>query len=238
MVQLVQAVEYAEYVDACISSLVDEVTDNIFRIVRISDRVGAACQHLEENVRSCFSHLAQSVPRAFIEETVSYVECSAAPVFKGEKLRYMDSGVMDGVHDIMRSYAGSEQRLVRISVGGIHEHDFLAVHDPFSEFFRSQFIKELAGALRCLMASTCCFMRSIERRNRSEVRFVLMACACIAIDRDIADIGQKSCASVGNGIRFLQQPWVSVDVVDVAETFLEIAGTEHILQEVNICLDA
>ena len=62
--------------------------------------------------------------------------------------------------------------------------------------------------------------------------------ACIAIDRDIADVGQKSCASVGNGIRFLQQPWVSVDVVDVAETFLEIAGTEHILQEVNICLDA
>lgn len=164
MAELVQAVEDTEYIDAIVSRLVDEVTDHIFRIVGITDGIRTAGQHLEEDVRCGFSHLAKAFPWAFIKETISHVEGRAAPVFKGEELRYVDSGIVDGIHDVMGPDAGREQRLVRITVRGIHEHDFLLVHDPLGEFLRSHFIEQLPGAFRCF--DLVC----IEQRKRIEIR--------------------------------------------------------------------
>ena len=165
MVQLVQAVENTEYINAIICSLIDEMTDHIFRIVGISYGIGAAGQHLEKNIRCSLPHLTESVPGAFIQETVSYVEGSAAPVFKGEKLRHMDSRIMDGLHNIMGPHAGSQQGLMGITVRGVHEHDFLAVQYPLGKLLRPQFIQKLSGSLRCF------FLGSIQHRKRSKSGF-------------------------------------------------------------------
>ena len=232
MVQLVQAVEDTEYIHAIVSGLVDEVAHHIFRIVGVADGVRATGQHLEEDIRCCFSHLAQSFPWAFVQETIRYVEGRAAPVFEGEELRHVDSGVVDGVHDVVGSHASSQEGLVRIAVSGIHEHDFLLVHDPLGEFFRSHFIEELAGASRCF------FFVCIENRRSCEIRLVLVAGAGITIDGDFTDVGQELGAAVGNHIRFLQEPRISIDVIHITQAFLEIAGTQHVLQEINICLHA
>ena len=66
VVQLVQAVEDSEYVNTVVCSLVDEMTNHVFRIVGIADGIGAAGKHLEENVGRCLPHLPQAVPGAFI----------------------------------------------------------------------------------------------------------------------------------------------------------------------------
>ena len=119
-----------------------------------------------------------------------------------------------------------------ITVRGIHEHDFLLVHHPFCKFFRSQFIQKLPGSFRHI------FMGSIQHRKLSEVRFFLVSCAGISVHRNIGDVGKELRAPVGNKIRFLEEPGVAVNIVDIALAFLEIPGTEHVLQEVNIGLHA
>ena len=81
----------------------------------------------------------------------------------------MDRRIMDGIHDVMGPDTGREQRLVRITVRGIHEHDFLLVHDPLGEFLRPHFIEQLPGALRRF--DLVC----IEQRKRIEIRLFLMA---------------------------------------------------------------
>ena len=47
MGKLVQTVENTEYIDTVICRPVNEMTDYIFRIIRIAYRIGTAGQHLE-----------------------------------------------------------------------------------------------------------------------------------------------------------------------------------------------
>ena len=116
MAELVQAVEDTEYIDTIVSRLINEVTDNIFRIVGIADGIRTAGQHLEEDVRCSFSHLTKAFPRAFIKETISHVEGRAAPALDGPVADFVE--LVAGGQHLVGAHSGGSLRLVRVAENG------------------------------------------------------------------------------------------------------------------------
>ena len=230
MAQLVQTVEYTEHVNPVVCCFINEMADHIFRIIRISYRIRAAGEHLEKDVRRCFTHPAKPFPGTFIKETISHIKCRAAPVFKREELRHMTCGVTDRVHDIVCPHTGRQKRLVGITICRVHDHQFFLIHDPFGKFFRSPFFQHLP------CTAGYCFPLCRKRRCRSEIGLFLRSRPGIAVDGDISDIAEQLRTAVADCFRFIQKLRMAVDVIDITETFLEILRAEHILKEIYICL--
>ena len=78
----VQRIEYAEHVDARARGLLHEEAHDVVRVVRIADRVRAAQQHLEQDVRHAFAQQREPLPRVFLQEPQRDVEGRAAPAFE------------------------------------------------------------------------------------------------------------------------------------------------------------
>ena len=230
MAQLVQTVEYTEHVNPVVCRFINEMADHIFRIIRISYRIRAAGEHLEKDIRRCFTHPAKPFPGTFIKETISHIKCRAAPVFKREELRHMTCGVTDRVHDIVCPHTGRQKRLVGITICRIHDHQFFLIHDPFGKFFRSPFFQHLP------CTAGYCFPLCRKRRYRSEIGFFFRTRPGIAVDGDISDIVEQLRTAVADCFRFIQKLRMAVDVIDITETFLKILRAEHILKEIYICL--
>ena len=85
--QIVERVEDAEDVHAGVRGVFDEAGDDVVRVIRVADRVGAAEEHLEADVRDFFAQAAEAVPGALAEEAHGGVEGRAAPHFQREELR-------------------------------------------------------------------------------------------------------------------------------------------------------
>ena len=140
VVELVQAVEDAEDIDAVLGREGEELAHDFRRIVRVADGVGAARQHLEQDVRRSLAHLAQALPRVLVEETVGDIERRAAPVLKGVDLRDLAGRVVDGLHDVARADARGEQGLMGIAVRRVHQQDLLLVLDPLGELLGAELL--------------------------------------------------------------------------------------------------
>ena len=231
VVQAVEAVEDAEDVDAVLGRQVDEVLDDVVGIARIADGIGAADEHLQEDVRRFLAHLAQADPRVFIEEAISYVEGSAAPTFIGEEIRkFLGSRFQDAEH-IDGTDARSEQGLMGVAHGRIGEEDLLLFLDPLGEFFRSHGIEFLFCPVRISAFDRCRQFQGFKSR------FILMAGVGIAIDGRIADIFEELRATVLDDGQ-VEQFRMVIDEVDVVRTSDKFRTLEDVDQEADVGLDA
>ena len=70
----VEGIEYTEDVDAAGRCRLDELTDQIVGIVGVTDTVGAAEQHLQQNVGSLLTDDIQALPRRLVQETIGDIE--------------------------------------------------------------------------------------------------------------------------------------------------------------------
>ena len=70
-----------------VGRLAHEVADDIVGIVGVADAVGAAQQHLRQDVGHALAHQRQPLPRVLGEEAHGDVEGRAAPAFEREQLR-------------------------------------------------------------------------------------------------------------------------------------------------------
>ena len=123
IVDPVEAVEDAEDVDAAPGRLADEVRDDIVRIVRVADAIGAAQKHLQQQVRRILAHQGQTLPRILGQEAHGDVEGRAAPAFEREELRQR-AGIGSGdAGDVIGAHASREQRLVAVAHRRVgHQH--------------------------------------------------------------------------------------------------------------------
>ena len=87
LVDVVEGVEDAEDVDAGRGGLVDERLRHLFRVGRVADRVAAAQQHLQVDVRQRLAQRRQPVPRVLAEEAQGDVVGRPAPGLDGQQLR-------------------------------------------------------------------------------------------------------------------------------------------------------
>ena len=144
----VQRVEHPEQVDAAeLGSLLHEMAHHVVGIVGVAHPVGAAQQHLEQDVGNTAAQLVQALPRVFLQESQRHVEGGAAPALEREQLRQC-TGIPrgDGQH-VGRAHAGGQQRLVRIAQRGVgHQHTVLGQH-PLRESGRAQGLQALACAI-------------------------------------------------------------------------------------------
>ena len=116
------------------------LADFVNRQRHVADGVGAARQHLEQDVRRSLAHLAQALPRVLVEETVGDIERRAAPVLKGVDLRDLAGRVVDGLHDVARADTRGEQGLMGIAVRRVHQQDLLLVLDPLGELLGAELL--------------------------------------------------------------------------------------------------
>ena len=133
----VEAVEDAEEVHAGLGRAADEIADDIVGIVGVADAVGAAQQHLRQDVGRPLADQRQPLPRVLVEEAHGDVEGRAAPAFERQQLRQAARiGLGDG-DDVVGAHARRQQRLVRVAHRRVgDEHARLGLH-PFGESLRA-----------------------------------------------------------------------------------------------------
>ena len=89
--------------------------DDVVGIVRVADRVRAAQEHLETDVRHALAQQAQALPRIFAEEAHRRVEGRAAPHFQREQLRRAARHRARDRQHVVGAHARRHQRLVRVA---------------------------------------------------------------------------------------------------------------------------
>ena len=111
---------------------------DVVGIVGVADRVGAAQQHLQQDVRHLLADVGEPLPRVLGEEAHGDVEGRAAPAFQRQELRQRRGiGRRDRDH-VVRAHARGEQRLVRVAHGRVgDQHALLGAH-PVGERLRAR----------------------------------------------------------------------------------------------------
>ena len=129
----VERVEDAEQVDPGGGGLLDERLDDVVGIARVADRVGAAEQHLEEDVGDLLAELGQPFPGVFLEEPHGRVEGGAAPHLDREDARTEPGvGVGDAEH-VAGADPRGQQRLVGVAERRVGQEQRLLLADPARE---------------------------------------------------------------------------------------------------------
>lgn len=119
--------------DILFLGLLAEVIDCVIWQRRVRNTICATQQHLEGNVGNQLSHLSESVPWVFIEETHSNVESGTTPAFETVKVAVGMAGLLGNVQQIDCSDAGSQQRLMSITPSCVHEKASFVLADGLCE---------------------------------------------------------------------------------------------------------
>ena len=115
----------------------DEVADHIVGVVGVADAVGAAQQHLQQQVGHPLAQQRQPLPGILGQEPHGDVEGGAAPAFEREKLRQA-AGVGVGAGDeVVGAHARGEQRLRRVAHGRVGDQYARLLAHPAREGLRA-----------------------------------------------------------------------------------------------------
>lgn len=133
MIDVVERVEHSEDIDTVLLSLVNEVVNSVVRERSVGNTVGATEQHLEGDVGDELSHLAESVPGVLVEESHGDIEGSTTPALKGVEVGEGVAGLVSNAKEIDSSDTGSQERLMGVTPGGVHEKASLVVADSLGK---------------------------------------------------------------------------------------------------------
>ena len=115
LIDVVEGVEDAEDVDAGRRGLGHEGIRDRGRVRRVADRVAAAQQHLDGDVRQRLAHGGEPLPRVLAEEAEGDVVGRAAPGLDAEQAGGEPGDVRQHRDEILGAHARGEQRLVRVA---------------------------------------------------------------------------------------------------------------------------
>ena len=221
VIKTVQAVKNTENVDAIFSSQLDELFNNIVRVAGVANSVRTTQQHLEENVRSCFAELRQSLPRAFVKEAVGNVEGCTAPAFEGEESGQFACGVTHNAQHVSSTQTGCKQGLMSITEGGVSQQNLLLRHNPVSQAFSTTGVEDMLSAQS---KNAVVRLRHVQRR---EVRLRLYADVGIAVNSDISNIVQQLVATV-EGFRENEELRRGINKVSAVIAFDEVRVLQYV----------
>ena len=116
---VVERVEDPEEVDAGVRGLLHEAGAPRCRVVGVADRVRAAEQHLEQDVRDLLPQQRQPLPRVLVQEPHRHVEGRAAPHLHGEQLGELPRHRRRDARHVVGAHPRGQQRLVRVAERGV-----------------------------------------------------------------------------------------------------------------------
>ena len=105
--KVIQAVKNTDTVDTVFNRLLYEAVNNIIRIVRISEDILAAKQHLGRSVLEVALQNTKSLPRILVKETKAGIEGSAAPALYCS-IANLVHRINDGKH-LFNGHSGCDQ---------------------------------------------------------------------------------------------------------------------------------
>ena len=115
---VVQRVEHAEHLDAVAVRGLDEVEDDVARVVLVADEVLAAREHGQRRVGRVRLDGAQALPGVLVKEAQARVERRAAPCLDGPVPDLVHLG-KDGQH-VAELHARGPQALLAVADGRVH----------------------------------------------------------------------------------------------------------------------
>ncbi len=120
---------------------------DVVGVVGVAHRVGAAQQHLQQDVRGPLADLRQPVPGVFLQESQCDVEGGAAPALEREQLRQFARDVGHDRQHVGRAHARGQQRLMAVAQRGVGDQHLLLVEHPLREAGRAQRLQPLPRAV-------------------------------------------------------------------------------------------
>ena len=141
----VQRVEHAEHIDI-LRRLADKFLHHIVGVVGIANPVRAAQQHLGHQIRHRFAQVAQTLPRAFLQEPIGHIERCTAPAFDREQLRQVRGIGRRHLDHVDRAHPRGQQRLVPVPHGGVGDQQLSLRLHPVGHGLRAFLFQQVAGA--------------------------------------------------------------------------------------------
>ena len=114
---IVQCIEDTDDIDTVCDGLLYEVFYYIIRIVTIAQNVLAAEQHLHLGILETIAHLAETLPRIFLQETKSRIESSAAPHLNCVVTNLIH--LVDDRKHLLRGHTSCDQGLLTVTKNGL-----------------------------------------------------------------------------------------------------------------------
>ena len=115
----VEAVEYAEDINAGLSRLFHKALDDVVRVIGVAHTVGGAQKHLCHDVWHRLTNVAQALPRTFLQEPVGHVKRRTAPTFHRQQLRQFAGVGRCAADHVDGPHPRRKQRLVAIAHRGV-----------------------------------------------------------------------------------------------------------------------
>ena len=183
--EVVERVEHPEHVEARLGRLVDERLDHVVRVAGVADRVGAADQHLEEEVRHRGPERPEPRPGVLVQEAVGGVEGGAPPALQAEQLGGQLRRRRGDLQQITGPHPRGEQALVRVAHGGVgHQRPVLPEH-PGRQPVRPVLVQDL---LRPRQGRTLRNLGETRRRELHRAPALLGLDRGVAVDDDLAQV--------------------------------------------------
>ena len=119
LLDVVERVEDPEHVDAGGRGLLDERVGDLGRVRRVADRVAAAQQHLQADVRHRLPQRGEPLPRVLGQEPQRHVVRRPAPRLERPQLGRQPGHVAGDREQVAGAHPGREQRLVGVAEGRV-----------------------------------------------------------------------------------------------------------------------
>ena len=200
LIDIVQRIENTEDIDTILLRLVHKVVDGIIRQRRVRNTVGTTQQHLERDVRDELPHLAQPVPRILIEEAHSDIKGRATPALERVQVSVCMAGLLGDVEQVNSADTGSEQRLMGVTPGGVHEETSLVRANGLGEGLGTLLDEDLAPTLGGRLGDVDLLAGTVQEVGHDDLTLELgladLALDAGAVDGDVAEVGEQLLGTV------------------------------------------
>ena len=229
----VERVEHPEDIDAVFRRKLHETVNHVVGIVGVTDRVGTAQQHLEKNIGDLPAQFLQAFPRAFVQEAHGDVEGGAAPALQRIEVAADVCRGVGNAQQIVAADAGRQERLVRVTHGGIANEQPLLLQHPVGQALGAAFQKDVAGSLG--KRFTIADVRHLRLAQVLETQGFLDS--RIAVDHSMPDEGEHLGGTVA-ARRDVEQLRMLIKKGRGADAVQEIGMVDNVAQETDVGLDA
>ena len=188
----VEGIKHAEHVHPGLGGLADELLHDVVGIVGVSDAVGGAQQHLRQDIGHLGADVAQTLPRAFLQEAVGHVKRRPAPAFHRKQPTEVGGVGGRDLGHVDRPHPGGEQGLMPVAHGRVGEQQFLLLQHPLGDGLGALVHQQVAAAVGRRLPGEDGHARRFEVGMGQGAPLHLW----MTVDRDIGDIGQHLGAAI------------------------------------------
>ena len=185
------------------------------------------------------AHLAETVPWVLVQETHGNIESGTSPALKSPGVAQGIGSLAGDVQQVDRAHASSEQGLVGVTPGGIHDQSALVCSYGLREGLRTLLGDDISPALRARLGDVDWLVMVVgEDRNDDvalELRLADLADNLRAVDRKLAEVTEQLLSTVLTADE-LEKLWSVVDEGRPAVSVDESLVGEQRSQERNVAL--